>query len=283
MSHPIKRLEEQITRWAQAQDDIRALIVIGSQARHHQRAGELSDLDLLIFTEDIASYTGDGGWLRGFGEVWVALLQATGAGDPEWLAIYEGGHKVDFVFYDLDVLQAEETESEHLTWRDVCRRGAYVPVDKGGQVRPLLPASFGPPPVTAPTSDQYARTTQAFWYEVMVIAKFIKRRELWTVQIRDMQAKRHLLQMMEWDARAHGRDTWHDGRFMAGWVDTQVYSRLRPSFPRFDAADCWRALLTTMDLFRDFARQLADHYAFTYPRDLDDNTTRYVESLRIRP
>lgn len=279
MSHPIKRLEDQITRWANSEDAIRALVVIGSRARQHQRAHELSDLDLLVFAEDIAPHTNDDGWLREFGNVWVALLETTGAGDPEWLVIYEGGHKVDFVFYHLDVLEADEAESDHLTWRDVCRRGAYVRVDKDNRVQ--LPAT-GPAVAPVPTCDQYTRVTQVFWYEVIVIAKFIKRRELWTVQLRDIQAKRHLLRMMEWDARVRGRDTWYDGRHMASWVDSQVYSRLRPSFPRFDAADCWRALLTTIDLFRDLSRQVAEQHGFAYPDVLDNNATRYVESLRMR-
>ena len=44
--HP---LEQTITAWALAQDDVRAAIVVGSQASRDHPSDEYSDLDIIFF------------------------------------------------------------------------------------------------------------------------------------------------------------------------------------------------------------------------------------------
>lgn len=48
ISRGYNRLIENLVSWAQAQDDIRAAILIGSRARSDHPADEWSDLDVLL-------------------------------------------------------------------------------------------------------------------------------------------------------------------------------------------------------------------------------------------
>jgi aminoglycoside 6-adenylyltransferase len=91
------RVETRISNWAKEQDLIRAVVVIGSRAREDHKADAWSDLDLMLFVTDQQRYVKDTSWLATFGEVWLRVLNFTGAGDPEWLVLYEGGMKVDFL------------------------------------------------------------------------------------------------------------------------------------------------------------------------------------------
>lgn len=88
--------------------------------------------------------------------------------------------------------------------------------------------------------------------------------------------------MLEWHARAaHGwdYDTWHDGHFLTQWTDPLTWNDLQDAFGCFDAADSWRALLTTMGLFRRLANETALRLSYMYPTAVDVSTTHLVNAL----
>ena len=77
-----KQLESNLVTWMQAQPDIRAAIVIGSRAREDHPADEWSDLDIILFTTNPTGYASHQDWLEQIDEVWLAVLNRTGRGDP---------------------------------------------------------------------------------------------------------------------------------------------------------------------------------------------------------
>jgi aminoglycoside 6-adenylyltransferase len=94
--------------------------------------------------------------------------------------------------------------------------------------------------------------------------------------------KEALLRMVEWHARATqgwDHDTWHEGHHMASWVDAETWEALHETFGRFDAADSWRALLASMDLFRRLAWEAARCMDYPYSRALDDHVAQYIARL----
>ena len=58
---------------------------------------EQTDLDLILYATDPQTYVDDTSWLDTFGQVWLRVLNYTGAGDPEWMVLFAGGLKVDFI------------------------------------------------------------------------------------------------------------------------------------------------------------------------------------------
>jgi len=86
-----KELERKIIGWSHGRLDILARVVIGSYARVSPSADKYSDLDLILFSPDPSSYTISSTWLIELGELWIATLNHIGSGDPEWLALFEGG------------------------------------------------------------------------------------------------------------------------------------------------------------------------------------------------
>lgn len=275
----IKQLEERIVIWAEARPNIRAILVVGSRARRDHPGDEWADLDLMVFAADFTDYLSGLDWLDGIGQVWVSLPYQTGDGDPERLVLFEGGYKVDFVFFSLDELQRLANVPG---LPGVYRRGYYILIDKDGLAAQIPPPPDRRPFDDPPSEDSFLLTANAFWYGAVYVAKQIRRRELWVVKFRDWTMKEDLLKVIEWHAQAsHSRnyDTWHIGRFMPEWTDPQTWDALHRAFGRFEAGDSWRALLVTMDLFRRLATETASHLGYDYPATLDEHVTTFVNTL----
>lgn len=272
-------LEDRIKTWAGTQPAIRAILVVGSQARQDHPGDQWADLDLMVFTTDSSEYLASTEWLKAIGRTWVVIPSRTGDGDPEWLALFEDGYKVDFIFYPLEEL---ERLAQSSSLPGVYRRGYYVLVDKEGLADQILPPTFDAPPGQPPAEEVFRLVIEEFWYGAVYVAKQIRRRELWIAKYRDWTMKEQLLKMLEWHARATNGwhyDTWHDGRFLLEWTDSQSQQALYQVFGGFDTVDCWHALVASMDLFRRLAREAASSLGYPYPADLDGQVTDLVRTL----
>jgi hypothetical protein len=76
---------------------MRALVVYGSRARLQSTPDEYSDLDLVLYVIEREWYGKKGHWIADIAEPWLAVLDHTGAGDPEWFVLFESGIKVDII------------------------------------------------------------------------------------------------------------------------------------------------------------------------------------------
>lgn len=276
----LTQLQQDVSDWAAQQDNIRALLVAGSQARTDHPADQWSDLDLEFFVTDPQPFLGDNtSWFEAFGPVWTHLDLVTAEDTPQRLVLYDGGHKVDFTFFNIATLHYMVDEQRLL---DSQVRGYAVLVDKDGLAAQLPTARtklIQPPP----TEAHYQTLVNAFWYTVVYLAKQIRRRNLWVAKYRDWTLKTQLLHMVEWHCQALADtplDTWHDGHFIFEWVDAMTWQELQETFDGFSAAQSWRALINAVDLFRRLARETAAALDFTYPEALDANVTQYIRALQ---
>jgi|WetSurMetagenome_2_1015567.scaffolds.fasta_scaffold151452_3 aminoglycoside 6-adenylyltransferase len=267
------------TSWAEAQEDIRAVVMVGSRARSDQPADDWSDLDLMIYARNHEAYLGDTRWLQRLGQPWVSFVSTTSGEEREILASFKGGYNVDFVLVAASDLQqmADQGIIPHGNLR-----GARVVVDKDGLAAKTIPAEFHPPISHDPGLEEFTWIVNAFWDAAFYLAKQIRRGDLWMVKARDADLKRCLLQMMEWHARAchpEIRDTWHMGRFLENWADARALQALPETFGRYDAGDSARALKASMDLFRWLAVETAAAINISYPVDVEREATLLVSRL----
>jgi aminoglycoside 6-adenylyltransferase len=275
----MEHFENRVLRWAETQPQIRTIIVVGSQARQDFPADAWSDLDLMVFATDFSAYFAIDNWVHELGDVWVSVPLQPPIDEPQCLILFAGGHKVDFHFFSTDEL---EVMVEMATLNEVYQRGYYPLVDKDGMASRLPPCPFKSPAYPQPSAEEFQATIHLFWYGVVSTAKAIRRRDLWSVKMSDQILKRDLLKILEWHARAINGweyDTWHNGRFLLEWTDSQTRQSLNEIFAHFDAADSWRALLTMIALFRRLGREAAEKLNYSYPTALDDNITRYLNHL----
>jgi len=278
----IAELEARFICWAEAEDDLRAALVVGSRAREDHPADPLADLDILLFADQVERYRDSTAWIEVLSPIWVSVPGRTVAGDPERLVVFGGGLQIDFVFSTVTALHQAQQMVERDALPDILRRGTRVLVDKD-QLLPPLPAPGKPLPRTPPTEAAFWQTLEGFWFGAVYCAKQLQRGELWTFQNASGGMQGHLLRMVEWHARTvHGwdYDTWHGGKFVAEWAGPEVYDDLRQTFAHLDEADGWRAMQARLARFHRLAREVSTRLGYAYPDELEVQIAGYVDTLR---
>lgn len=263
-----------IVEWARGQSSIKALILLGSLAAG--KGDEFSDYDLEFFSDTFD--TQDEKWLSALGDVWVCVhekVERAGHMFPTRLVIFDKGVKADFAFYTLDMLRDLTTKPLPNDYT----RGYTVLVDKDSLTTGIPQPTRQEKPAEKPAQKAFEQVVNEFWFEVHYMAKYLKRRDLWSVKFRSQIIHDFLLKMIVWNVEAKGN--WSAqvppyGKRMKSWVDSETWHDLHSVFAHFDAEDSQTALISTIKLFRKLAVDTATKLEYPYPHALDRNMSNFV-------
>lgn len=270
-------LMERFVCWAAGDDDIRAVVQVGSRTRTDHPADEWSDVDLIIVADSPDRHLADTTRFLQIAPLWLSVLSRTAGNDPERLALFEGGYAMDFVYLPTELLRRAADAG---IVPDVFQRGCRVLLDKDQLAARLVPKHFEAPKRTLPNQEEFAAACETFWYIAVYVAKQIRRGDPWLVKVRDMNLKDILLRMIEWHALSHAAtDVWHMGRFMESWADPRALRDVSATFGRYDLADSRAALLRAAALFEWLARETAGRGGFDYQAGRYATVRGYVEQL----
>jgi aminoglycoside 6-adenylyltransferase len=274
---------EQIIHWAKEQKPIRTVILVGSRAPGGA-ADVLSDYDLAIFCDDNSQYIRDDQWLSEIGNVWICVHEKVirdGKEFPTRLVIFEGGYKVDFAFYPIDLLQklvsSTSLPSEY-------NMGYSILLDKDDTAANMPKPSLKGKIATKPTEKEFQNIVKEFWFETYHVAVYLKREDLWSAKVRQNGIHENfLLKMIEWNEQC--KHNWeisipHEGKKMHSWVSESTWNALIETFGRFDEQEGWDALLKTVILFRDLAKETALSLQYQYPDAMDWSISSFILQLR---
>ena len=286
MMNDIRTFTERIRIWAKSRQDLRAVILIGSQARQQPPADEFSDLDLVLFCANAAVYARDEDWLKAVGTPWLAVRSTTGRGDPEWDVVFDGVVKVDFVFCDLNLeLQtaALAVVLQHSPYGFVYERGVRVLFDRENADAEGHFLTFPRQPLPNPTAKEFSQTIQRFFLQALRAARFLRRGELWrAARLINGGIKDPTLTILEWHARCSREtapDTWYEGHFLEQWADPRVLSGMSAQFAACEPGALWNALFSSLESFRWTARETASRLGQVYPETVDAHITHEIQSL----
>jgi aminoglycoside 6-adenylyltransferase len=243
---------DEMAAWAGAQVDVRAVLLVGSQARVDTPADDFSDVDLGLFVDEPKRYLHDGTWLRSFGEPLLTFREPTAVGGfEERRVLFQDGLEVDFSILPAAVAKAPPPEANA-----VLGRGFRVVYDDIG-LDDLEPA--GVPPPSPPTQVSLEQLSNDFWYHVLWGAKKLRRGELLLAnQVCNCYLTALLVELARW--RADDRDTWHGHRFFERWAGDEVAEALGPTFARYEAADIARALRAKGELFGQLEHDVVQRF-----------------------
>lgn len=229
-----QRVLASLKRWAEANQNVRAVVMTGSGAAGD--AHPLSDRDIEIYTHDIDALLVDESWWSNLGDVLVVERLENGDGRPTRLAYYAGG-KLDFTLIPADQLGGK-----------TYRRPYQVLLDKDGQAGTL---QLSRPRWDTPSQSEFVTSINWAYAAALMCAKACVRDELWAAKFRDQDLKGQLLQI-EWDHRARygaDYDTRYLGTRMTTWMDPEVRNELLSCWGHLDAVDTATALRSTIKLF----------------------------------
>lgn len=273
-------------RWAQANESIQAIVIVGSRARSQESFDIYSDLDFIIFTTDVERLTLFDDWISILGRIWITDLDVTGPGDPEWTVIFDNGLKADFV-----IAQAQShltLEQMMLTpqYRQVSIRGWQVLFDRSDSSfisEDNLEFDLTWSKVEKSEFNRQINRTLIMAYRA---AKFINRRERWRGQLLLSQIRQHLLWFIEQHSRlsqSDGIDTWYDGRFIERWVAPSVQEKIPDLFAAYDLRQMARALQACLSLTHQLASDIAQDEDNPYPTPGQKATYDWLSSLVLPP
>ncbi|WP_086347568.1 aminoglycoside 6-adenylyltransferase [Candidatus Enterococcus clewellii] len=271
---------KQFAKAGRKRSDMKAAYIIGSQARKKHPADQWSDLDILIYTADPAYYLETSDFLQQFGEIWSSFATKTLGGDKERLTLFAGGFQVDLVVKTAQEYD-QQVASRQAPW--LFKRGVQLIIDNTGHAEELLPKEDILPEKLPLNEATLNEMNQMFWFVTMYISKQLLREDNWAAKARDMDYKNILLQLIEWyEQSLHGSayDTWHGGRFMKVWVESDIYNELFGIFGHFDLADSWSALEQSIRLFIKLNDGIQASTGIFIEKHLQANVTNWIKSKK---
>jgi aminoglycoside 6-adenylyltransferase len=262
---------DKLLNWARLEENVRALIIVGSQARTAKPADIWSDLDAVIVVKNPLALIDNVTWLNQFGKVVCSFTEGTAVG--HWLerrVLYSDNRDIDFALLPPDAFVDLSADSDLAS---VLSRGYRVFLDKDG-----LTASFiGTAPIpadTPPTSTEYNNAVNDFNYHLIWVSKKIMRGELWTATACiNMYLANLLLGMMAWYSRYcqdERVDTWHGGRFLELWAPQAVLDRLKDCITHYSRVDAVKKLDSLRKTYRDLAESVGKSLHYRFPDEVFD-------------
>jgi aminoglycoside 6-adenylyltransferase len=261
---------EEVSRWAAERPDVRAAVLIGSQARAHAPADAASDVDVALFVDEPASYLDDPAWLDRFGEQLLSFREPTAVGGfEERRVLFRDGLEVDFAIVPAAVAAEIPPEAD-----GVFARGFRVLYADGVSFPEREPSSIETPP---PTQERFDQLVNDFWYHLLWSAKKLWRGEVLVAkQACDGLLTGLLVELARW--RSGESDTWHGVRFFERWAGDDLVEALRPTFASYDAHDVARALSAKAELFGRVEDEVAARHGLVVPEDRAE-VLRRLEAL----
>ena len=278
-------LIERIVALAQADEDIRAVILEGSLVSGGQ-VDELSDYDINVFTRDCGRYLTDDRWMEQIGDVLVyqkEQLLFYGAVMPSRLVVFRDCPRVDFSFWPVALLRDMVQGAKRY---ESYRNGYLILVDKDGLAAQLPPPDGGGFHISPPGRDAFLQELYDFWFEAYCVARYLSRGDLWYAKlVENGYIKQHLYQMALWHhqaARGWPRDpVLHtEGKRFEQWASPELLNAIRRCFCGYDVKDTWRSLFAMVELFDRLARQTARRIDVAYPEHKEGQVTDYLHSLQ---
>jgi hypothetical protein len=230
----MSRLEDgwdaSVSAWANARDDVRALVQFGSRVRNDGTADRWSDYDYHIITSNPRKY-GDGSFASELGACWASATRVSFGNVVRVTAIYEGALEADFIVLShvemVVVALALRWPSTARFWPRALAGGvsslkiAAAPgwkVIKGGSLWEKRYARITPPHGSM-TEAEFGRACGEFWVELVWAAKKVARGEYRAAQ---RAVHEHLiengLRVFREEALMHGRAAYPVGRRAESWL-----------------------------------------------------------------
>ena len=267
-------IKNKMLEYANNDENIKAIIAIGSSTRAYMKADEFSDLDLFIITSNTEEwFCGD--YPKLLGTINISFIEDTLGGGRERRCIYDDDKDVDMII--LTPEQFEKAVADGVAeW--VMNRGYDVLYDSNGYTELLKthikPGSSEP----AINEEEFINIVNDFYFHNIWACKKLKRGELWSAKnCVDSYLKNYLLRMMElYRYKIAGVDVWHAGRFVEKWAGDDIVNDLKMCFAHYDKEDIMRALVATHKLFARITEALAAHEGFEYPEQAKICAGKYI-------
>lgn len=283
MTHPAAL--DRLVQWLSAREDVRAAVLVGSQARSEVPADEWSDTDVLVLTTDPAALLDGDEWVTdAFGEAVLSYTEPTAVADlRERRVLLPDGSDFDVIPVPVEMVALLLAGGPALA---ALASGYRVLLDKDGLLAavPARLSELGPgagsPAPWPPPATEVANLAADFWHHCVWITKRVCRGELFRAQWTFVARQRHtMLRFAEWQALARSGGTapiWYDGRFLEQWAAPETVAALSASVAGSSPRAVVTALLASTRAFGPLSAEVLSAVGAGYPVDAERWVTGWV-------
>ncbi|WP_426448229.1 aminoglycoside 6-adenylyltransferase [Paenibacillus sp. S-38] len=280
-----REMMEAILAFANEEEGIRAVVMNGSRVNPNVRRDPFQDYDIVFFVRKVAPFVRDRDWIRRFGKMMIMQtpdeLETEQDAEGEYsrfafLMQFADGNRID-----LTLLPWEQKDQQP---RDSL---SVLLLDKDGEMEPYPPPSDRDYVTRPPGQAEFAACCNEFWWVSTYIAKGLWRRELPYAKAMMEEPVRHMLvRMLEWHAgmrSGYTAATGKAGKHLQKHLEPRLWEAYAATYADGEYERTWEALLGMGRLFREVAREVAEHAGFDYPEEDDRRVTAHLHYVRALP
>jgi aminoglycoside 6-adenylyltransferase len=281
----VDEVVEQLIRWADSHQLIRAVVLTSSRAIPHASLDLFSDYDVILAVQSVQPYYVDRTWLETFGPVLAVyrdpMIPENGLERSAYVVQYENGLKIDFSLWPIELLQ-RVVENPHLPAE--FDAGYQVLLDKDRLTTELKPPTYSAYIPTKPTEVNYLELLEGFFLDTTYVAKCLWRDDLMAAKhIMDNSLKQeHLRPMLEWHVEIDHQWSLKPGpygRRLKQYLRPDLWTELERTYTGAQLEANWKALFRTIELMRRVAREVGERLKYTYPQELDQRVVNYLDKV----
>jgi aminoglycoside 6-adenylyltransferase len=197
----------------------------------------------------------------------------------------KNGLKIDFILWSIGILQNIIQKQQLPDELDV---GYTVLIDKNDLTEGLKSPTHRAHIPSPPSQADYQERTEEFFHEATYVAKNLWRGDLIFAKYNlDYAMKaRNLLPMLEWKIEIERNWSLKPGLLGKGLkkiINPQLWKELEDTYTGADEEENWKALFSTIALFRKIAVLVGEHFSYPYPYDLEERVTAYLLQVKKKP
>ncbi len=277
MNSRYENIINNLIKYGETSELIKAEVLIGSQSRQSNCADEYSDMDVILFVSDIDFFINSDEWIKFLGKYYISFVEKTVSGGMERRVFFENAMDADFIFLQADDMSRIDELSE------IVSRAYKILLDKTNFTDIIRRVAKSDKTFSVPSESEFQNLISEFWFHVIWAAKKVMRGELWAaITCVDSFMKEKLLKMIEYYSHAlHGvdYDTWHSGRFIEHWAEPWVVKEFKDIYAGYFDKDIMKAISATMNLFRKMSVETADKWDYQYPVISDKYATEWFDNI----
>ncbi|HYO48758.1 MAG TPA: aminoglycoside 6-adenylyltransferase [Chloroflexia bacterium] len=283
-----KDVVDKLGAWGMDHPLIRAMILTSSRTRPDGPVDMLSDYDLILAVSDVEPFAFDDAWLSDYGRPmvrWGDQSEMHGQATYFRGVVYQNYVKVDYSIWPVALLERIAASAGLPDQLDV---GYRVLLDKDRRTDGWKQPSYQAHIPTRPAEAEYRALVEEFWWGTTYVAKSLWRDDLvFAKWVLDQDLKLETMRrMLEW--RIEIDHNWSVkpgvyGRGLKQLLPPNIWSEFVGTYVSLDVEETWAALDRVIALFRQVALDVGNALSYTYPQQVDDQVSAYLDAIRKMP
>lgn len=262
-------------------DRIRAVGMEGSRTNPNVPRDIFQDYDVSYLVTDMGSFRADDAWLDIFGErIIMQQPESMSLFPPElgnwysYLMLFTDGTRIDLKLIPLEEADLYRKSDKLLK----------ILVDKDGLFLAMAKPTDEDYHVKRPSKEHFADCCNEFWWVSTYVAKGLWRQEiLYAIDHINLYVRPALLRMLQWKvgfATGFSVSIGKNNKYLSQYIAKESWDLLLDTYKNSTYGDCWQALFTMADLFRQTALCVGEQAGYAYKWDDDRNVMAYLKWVR---